>query len=743
MRHLLPRILARWAGREEEVGAWGSERELTGSALPGNLRGSGALSIGTASFEVPQSPRRTPWEPILPDRVTTEGHEVELAAVYDDGGDEMDLGAWRTDPISGSLIEPTLGVELVERTYDGREKPQRVWMDALRQEAPEFAIDPKAPYPVDPIWVVSQLAGQMGYFEVPPPVPSSLLTVPFQGGAQDLGGDMFSAVFLNWLPANRGPITAYNRSTGALGASGTPFLALYYDANTDGRTDVFQDGSSVYYTLNVVGEAQINHPAGRVTIDATLGELTVTHPNDPTPTQTVYYNPGLNEHHPHRVQVECQATVSHDGVALYGWWTGFRARARSDQDAGWGPWAEVIFPSPRVVTPMLFLTVGTGTITSSISGFQMTTETDPALWAPPNAEFSLLDGRMDSVWFRGGLDVWSAIQEVCSSYIASAWVNRHRRLIVRNRDEMAGVGQPVRKVDIEGDFEDLRWTVDPGDSADRLEVTYHPVDFVDQVGSPPVSPVAWQASDVLTLGPGQTVEVVADLDSAIAFDYAAQWWVPAWYGASLLDEYSVWSALPNRDGTGTQPPDDALDVRVRPASAGRAIVTVKNTTTATLYTVDRNGQPCLIMKTVRRADQNNPAVVTRGVPAEDARRPLQVDLGRHVQRQEDAEAVADYLWARLSAGLWRADSVRVALDWSYDLGDVLLLDYGDLQTKALVTKVSLTGGPGEIQQRLDLAILPTTWADFDEVWAGSTWNDFDFAWSALTWDDFDRDPTRR
>lgn len=747
MRHVLPRIFARWAGRTEEVGSWSTERELTGSALPGNLRGAGALSIGTASFEVAQTPRRTPWNPDLGTRLEPKSQDVDLVAVYDDETpgsfirSGTDLGAWRTSPISGSLIDPALGVDLVERSYIGREQPQRVWMDTLRQGAFGFDTDQRTPYPVDPIWVVSQLAAQMGYFEVPPPVPSAIFAVPFQGGAQDVGGDHFAAVFLNWNQDNQGPITEYNRSTGALGAAGTPFLALYYHPNAYNEKPLFQDGRSVYYTLNVVGDAQINTLAGRISIDRTTGLLWVDDPQGQVPPESEYLQIGWDDNNPHRIQVECQALVSYDTLGTM-FWRGFRARSRTTPDS-WTNWAQINYPTPRPIPWPTYITVGFDYPGSSISGLQVTTEADPGLWAKPNARFSMLGGSMDTVWFSEDTDVWTAIQDVCKSYAGSAWIALDRALVVRNRSEMAGVGQVPRRVNVDRDFEDIGWTIDPSDTADRVEVTYRPIDYADQTGTPPVSPIAWEASDVIEIGPRQTVEVVAELENPIAFDYAAEWWYPAWSSQAVLSEYSVWSALPNRDGTGAQPPDTALRVEVQPVSSGRAIIRVTNTTNNRLFTVDRNGQPALIMKTARRADQNVPVVVSRGLPGDVAQQPFQIDLGRHVQRLEDAEALADYLWARLSAGLWRAESVRVALDWSYDLGDVLLLDYGDLQTKALVTKVTLTGSAGEVQQKLDLAVLPPTWDDFDAVWEGFTWNDFDDTWAGRTWNDFDRDPVAR
>jgi hypothetical protein len=712
------------------VASWSVERELVGSVLPGNVRARSGLSIGSAQATVAQMAVEplAPWAADASRRVVP-GAAAALYATHDghDDAARVNLGDWVVAPASGSLLSPGVDLELLERPYMGRAQDQRL-------PPLSFLI------PCDPIWPVSVLAAQVGYHSVPPPIEGAIWAAPFTGSPVPVVGSVAStAVYPGGL---LGTLSEWGTSSGAVGFA-EQALALYtFVLGSLEDAESFLTGDSLYLTFNVEGAAQ-GYGArggvspGRVEVDGNT--LTVREGSGTTPS-SVTFTRGLDPAHPKRVQVEMQAIFTGSN------WTGFRARARSAHDAPWSSWATRTYAAktPGAIFQLVF---GTINAASSVSGAQLTRRDAPALWAAPNADFVPLGGRLDAPFLPAETDAWTGIQEFCASNLGAAWVTRDRVLMVRGRDWLAGAGRPAEPLDVGQSVEDLSWTVDPGDTADRLEVTYQPIDWeLPSADTPPAFPVLWQADDVIELGPRQTVEIIADLDGPASHIYGPSGnWVPAWFSASLVNEFSVWSALPNRDGTGAQPANDALVVSARALSVSRAVVTIRNTTGLRLFTVDRAGSPCIIWRSPRVGRLGNTAVVERGAPESKALNPLRIDLGAHVQRDVDAEAIADYIWSRVSSQMWRADAVRVRLDWGRDIGDVVELTHerSGLSVKALVTKVGYSGQPGEVAQTLDLVLLPPTWADWDARWETSTWGGgFDPTWAGSLWSDFDVEPLR-
>ncbi len=217
--------------------------------------------------------------------------------------------------------------------------------------------------------------------------------------------------------------------------------------------------------------------------------------------------------------------------------------------------------------------------------------------------------------WQADTDVWSAIQQVCAASLCAAWVDAAGVLHVRTRQELTGVGVPITTMDAGQVATDIPWTIDPADTADRLEVSW-------------------------------------------------------------------------TDPAGT-------------------------------------------------AD-----VVGRGVAATVAANVISIDVGWLIHTEADAIEIADHLWGRVSSQHWQASSVRVRLDWTHDIGDVLLLTHTrtGLAQRVLITKVQIDGQPGEYAQTLDLVLLVWTWADWDQAWDGKTWAAFDAAWAGKTWADFDDQP---
>lgn len=348
-----------------------------------------------------------------------------------------------------------------------------------------------------------------------------------------------------------------------------------------------------------------------------------------------------------------------------------------------------------------------------------------------------LGGLLPAPWIPGDTDAWTGIQDICAAWLGAAWVTADGVLIVRSRDYLSAAGSVGIPVDVGTSVENLAWSLDPDDTADRLEITYAPA---GQAVSASPMPTAWSASDPVSIAPGASVDVVADLDRYSVANTTT--WADITNVADVTphNAKSIFAIGAKLDGTDPRP--GVVTVTSRQVSAGRVVITLTNTSNTTLYTVDGTGQACLLLR-CPTAPQETTATIERGAAADEATSPLSIDLGKLVQRAQDAEEIADFIWPRVSVPAWKASSVRIRLDWEIDLGDILLLSHerSDLTAKALVTKVAFDGSPGEVQQTLDLVLLATTWGAFDRTWAGLTWDDFDAAWAGATWDDFDADPT--
>jgi hypothetical protein len=79
----------------------------------------------------------------------------------------------------------------------------------------------------------------------------------------------------------------------------------------------------------------------------------------------------------------------------------------------------------------------------------------------------------DTGWgWQADTDVWSAIQQVCAATLCAAWVDVAGVLHVRTRQQLTGIGVPITTVDAGQVLVDIPWTMDPADTADRLEISW-------------------------------------------------------------------------------------------------------------------------------------------------------------------------------------------------------------------------------------------------------------------------------
>lgn len=697
-----------------EVSEWSVTRQLVGNVLPGNVRARSGLSIGEAKAILKQ-PREgapvTPWG--IGDRKAAAGAPADLYASHKGAtsSERVSLGGWQVDPVEGALLSPSIPVTLIESSYGIRSLINKLPLSDTES--------------CDPAWIADSLLRQAGYYSTPAPIDSCILSVPMNGSTYPEVG----------LYAIGNP-ESWDRSTGPISPAGA--VNLQFRA----ADDLSRNGVSSYFTANVRGTVrlELTHYArtDRAAIEIRPGGVFAVTNDISAGWTTGTYVPGLSADHPMRVQVEWVRT----GVDADIKWYEIKARVRSSPDADWSSWV--------TSTPDSNMYGGSGeygqiitSAGSSFSGAQITYEDSPALWAAPTADVDLLLGTITAPWLpakstEGGvLDAWKGIQEICAAYLGAAWVRNDGVPVVRNREYMAGAGEIVETIEVERDVLDIAWSIDPDDTADRVEATYYPANVV--LGTVGVeTPPAWEATDVIVLAPFQTLTIPVDLPY---WAPGATFWQPVSYGGGEI--VSVFGAYPNRDGTGTAAEYESIDISTVEVSAGRVNIVVKNKTSSTLYLVDSTGAPCLKLRPARYAKQENSALVTQGADSAVATNPLTIDLTRHVQNAADATELSNYIWSRVAEPTPKVNGIRVKLNWTRDIGHIVRLEDPDsgLSAKALIVGISMTGTPGEVAQVIDVVILAPTWDDFDDVWRNKTWDDFDDYWDGRTWNAFDLAPT--
>lgn len=747
------------------VGSWSTTRELVGSALPGNLRARTGLSIRGAQITLanPEPQARTPWAKGT-DRIPEGGYATLTATAAD--GETRPMGSWIVGPQSGSLRSPEVPVELYEQSYRAR-GPRR----SVKNRLPVVPATP-----VEPAWMVDALARQAGWWTTPAPVASCLASLPLNGAIWSELDDYLA------FPLYGDPPDGWGGVRGALGPTGDWGVYVVLAVITYKKVGkvlvpniepLLINDVPMFVTADFTGGPtllrfglELADPMVRVNPAAQTVEVRAG--NDPVQWVSVGYVPGLDPRNPDRLQLEIRragAPTNPDSAFDFtGTYGPIRVRARSAADAPWSEWATD--PTTFAGLAVSELVIGSSVAADgSCAGLQVTREADPALWAPPTANIDALGagGLMPSPWLPSDVDVWSGVQDVVAKWLGAAWIDLNDELQCRNRYYLAGDVPPeqITTIDVGRRVEDLPWTLDPADSADRLEVTYSPVDILTAAYDPEaehwegggkgyvVMPLLWEADEAVLINPRQTITVVADVDSlGIAagtyqqpFGLTQQWW----YAESARDAHwqvSSWNARPNRDGTGLVPGENALQVTSRQVSAGRVLIEIRNLSGAPLWTVNGKGEPWLRMRVAGKTSQSTTVVVERGTSAADAVNPMKVDLGRIVQRADDGEAIADFLWDRARAPGYRLSSLRIVPDWDRDLGDVLYLSHptSGLQQKALLVKDARAGRPGELTQHVDLVLLPVTVGDFDDLWAGRTVGDLDDAYAGRTVGELDDDP---
>lgn len=738
-----------------KVASWATTREIKSSSLPGQVRHQNGLSIGTAKALVKRQSNDFPWKQSLVYELTGQDAQILLAP---EGSTEIPTGQFRVAEINGDLTTLGVQVELDEKTIEGSEQAPGVldfpWFQGITQEQINQLER-------DPIWLVSELAEQMGYTNGSSPVPGQggyvpIIDIPFHGS--------LVSRYRNDVEFNTNDTLAWGESQGVVGLTGDldgTISIIYETSNPVPQKFVYtmdaDDGAMKMEWNDVATNGRLGI---WITTDTGDSELDVqiysTGSNGTNNTTTTVNNIDItrNPDIPNRVQVEVTLQVASD--------TGYNqasVRIRRRDGFWFGPYVHTMTNQLSRINDHN-LDLGLSTLVSEtnfLANFSMvdanvvpTQVQDDLLTTRggPNGFIYLqpLVGTLISPWLNPDLSVWGTMQAIVEAWQGALITDVYGDLKVLNRLTLAGLNnlQQERIVDVGLRFEDLPWVMNWSDQADRLVVRYRPV--VEQVsdGSQTSFPYIYEFQDLIIARPGPN-------NAFFTLDYIYPTDLKLWpFNRKDNDNgfYHVWDAYRYNNGSGAHiNPGEDIGLRIDRVSSATWKVFIDNRTAAPFHMVDNTGTPWLKLRSSWWYDQTQEEIIERGLPATDARNALEIDLSNYVQTEEDANTLADFIWGRVNQRAWKAATVNAIPDHQMDLGDVIEIQHArtGVRSNAIVTKVDMAGEPGQITQKIDLVLIPPTWEDFDEAWANalpsSTWTTFDALWDDYTWDDFDRTPT--
>lgn len=736
-----------------KVASWDSVREIASSSLPGQVRHKTGLSVGTGKALVKRDQSDYPWK--QRDVFDLAGSRAQIL-IAPEGATEIPTGQFQVAPVAGNITTLGVEVDLDERTVAGKDQAagiqdQQWWGGITGTE-----IDSQER---DPIWLISELAQDMGYGTggLVPGVDGydPILDVPFQGSI---------------VPAHptdtqygTGDTIVWGESQGSVGVTtaGDLVINIPYEVSRlvpasftmtvdtdDGDLDLIWEDTSTDGELRVRVETFEGDSTLNLTI-ASFGSNGVINTTTTVNGLDITRNPDA----PNRVQIEVTLTQVGTG------YTSASVRLQREIGEWFGPYVHTMTNTlsavndhnfkPRLTqvgfgtTFLAHLSVVDNTVVSQAVRDLLITTT-----AGPNGRIYLqpLLGTIVSPWLDPNLSVWTAMQQIVEAWQAALITDVYGDLRVLNRLTLSGVNDFVqeRVIDIGLVFEDLPWRMDPSDRADRLVVKYRPATVVAADPSQTSLPTVWELQEVRPMQPGGN-DVFFTLDYIYPTDLRL---LPFNRKDSDNGIFHVWDAYRYNNGTGAHmDPGADIALRVDRITSATWKVFVQNKTASPFHLVDNTGAPYLKLRSSYWFDQTQEVTIERGLSATDAVNPLEIDLSNYVQNEDDANAITDFLWGRVNRRVWSASTVKTVPDYQVDLGDVVQIVHArtGVSSNALVTKVEMSGEPGNLSQKLDLLLIPQTWEDFDEAWAnnpaGDDWDTFDALWAPYTWDDFDRTPT--
>lgn len=739
-----------------KVASWSTTREIKSSSLPGQVRHQTGLSVGTGKALVKRQPSDFPWKHSLVYELTGQDAQVLLAPR---NGTEIPTGQFQVAEINGDLTTVGVQVELDEKTIEGRDQTPGVldqqWASGITAEEINAQVK-------DPIWLVSELAEQMGFRAGPNVTPgqggySPILDVPLQGSLlprEPINVPFSTTDTIRWGSADGvvGLDTEFDNSITVIYEVQSPVPTTWsWTVDIDNAwagvewNDVATNGRFGIQVKAEVGNSDIDlniystGSNGVGNANTTVSNLDMTRDTDT----------------PNRIQFE--VTMSPASATGY---NSVSIRVRRRDGFWFGPYVhpmtnQLSRVNDHNIELEVFSNSGTGdavmsnySVIDNSANSQAVRDTLLNTLGGDQGRIYLepLFGTIQSPWLDPDLGVWATMQAIVEAWQGALMTDVYGDLKVYNRFTLAGLNnlQQERIVDVGLNFEDLPWIMNWADQADRLVLRYRPLTAVVAEPSQVGLPVIYSFDEVLIVWPGVN-DFFFTLDYIYPTDLKLLPFIRKDFDNGV---YHVWDAYRYNNGTGAHiAPNTDISMRIDRVSSSTWKVHIVNLTASPFHMVDNTGTPWLKIRSSWYYDQTREETIERGVPATEAKSAIEIDLGHYVQHPDDANALADFIWGRVNQRSWRANTVTMVPDYRLDLGDVIEIRHRrtGVKSNAIVSKVDLAGEPGRVSQKVDLVLIPPTWEDFDEAWANalpsSTWTTFDALWDDYTWNDFDSTPT--
>lgn len=666
-------------GGEYDIASWSTSRALAAAALPGQASATSGTGVGSGALTVrdPDTGGK-PWA--MSDNLKP-GNAVTIDATHDIGTESSRVATGVVRQVSAPGVlspERTLSIE------DDLGRLQRPAWVGVGYRRPQIAID--AAYLID------CAARSGGHYATPPPIASTRLSVPFCGTVEPEIGTL--------------PFTLQNATWETINGS----ALLYIDSDSARLVYEFEPVStSQLGTVNIAftnvrrspgpgpglipANMELRTESGDPVVWLRMGTTLEVSRNG---TNWTILNPGGSSGiYEKRINVEIRYMTA----------TTIQVRARSTPIHG--PLAGVLSDWTTVVEltgPSFPMDSWTRlAIGRYLLGVQVGPEMQPM--TPPTAVIGASGNRIFSPVLPQKIASWDLAQEIAKTSASALWIDEDGRVVYRPRaDTLAAT--PVETVISIDSLEDIPWDQSRDDVADRLELTYIPVSQSGSFGTDEWAQPVWEATEPVYLPAGSTQVFEHDLDTTVIGSLAA--WAQFETGSETDLSRYVASDQP-KDGT-KQPPS-ATTITSELLNPRRIRLTITNNESVDLWLAMGNGNPALVVRADVVALASEPVTIERGLSAEDATMPVQIDCGAYVQYEHDANALADDLYAAATTSPLTLD-VRVVPRASRRLGSVITLNdpVTKVTARCLIVGIKNSGGPGNFVQTLTLAVL-----DFSEV----------------------------
>lgn len=380
-----------------------------------------------------------------------------------------------------------------------------------------------------------------------------------------------------------------------------------------------------------------------------------------------------------------------------------RVRARDWPSGSWSAWSVWVDSDAPMTLDGLYSI--RAFCFSSIAGLTIRSGTVGDGDFIPTARIGASGFAADAQLPIGQDDAWSFIQQTAGEVMGAAGLDEEGKFFFIGKDRLRGLDNPsVEQIGVDG-LADLPWSISDDDVADRVTVSYTPVEEVTTANP---TQTVWEATEVIQVNAGQTRSLTADFDGLAAANFG-DWLFDADFNAT---NGSRWHVYRTREGTDSVVPSGSeLKIVTEQVTASRVRIRITNTTASTLWIRDEGGGPYLILRaryTARRGEQMS---VEIGAPEDKSVAPFSHDGGTSIQAFEDASSLAAWLFAVLSEPLPVLESVEVVPDPSHRIGQVITIYdplFTGIRARAIIAGVSQSGAAGSYKQTLKLALLAVT-----------------------------------